>query len=351
MPGGAKPRQQFINPLVGRRVTFDVVTWRRSPGRTGRFRVLVGLVAGLLALGGLAACGSSTSKGVPGTPASPTPTLPTSAGPGHTFYVSLGDSYAAGYQPSSTGKTGVTSTNGFAYQLASKATLNGKKLALVNFACAGATTTSLLQAKGCRPDRLGPGAANYPTQTQADAATSFIAAHKADVGLITVSISGNDVTDCRFATTTSAVVSCVTKALATVKANLHTLLSRLRAAAGPAARIVGITYPDVILGSYVSKTATGRTLAELSVTAFKSLINPALKAEYDAVGATFVDVTAATDAYVPFSQTTTLAPYGTVPVAVAKACELTFYCQFHDIHPHTQGYALIADLIQKTLPA
>jgi hypothetical protein len=115
--------------------------------------------------------------------------------------------------------------------------------------------------------------------------------------------------------------------------------------------IVGLTYPDVILGAYVSKAANGHTLASLSVTAFKSLINPALKAEYDAIGATFIDVTAATDAYVPFTQTTTLAPYGTVPVAVAQACELTYYCQFHDIHPHTQGYALIADLIRKSLPA
>ncbi len=87
------------------------------------------------------------------------------------------------------------------------------------------------------------------------------------------------------------------------------------------------------------------------MTAFKSLINPALKSQYDAAGATFIDVTAATDAYVPFSQTTTLAPYGSVPVAVAKVCELTYYCQFHDIHPHTDGYALIADLIRKSLPA
>jgi hypothetical protein len=86
------------------------------------------------------------------------------------------------------------------------------------------------------------------------------------------------------------------------------------------------------------------------VSAVKALINPVLAAQYRAVGATFVDVTAATGAYLPFSQTVTLAPYGKVPAAVAKACQLTYYCQFRDIHPRAVGYALIADQIRKVLP-
>jgi lysophospholipase L1-like esterase len=298
----------------------------------------------------LAACGSSSSKSNAGH-APPSPTLPASPGSGHTFYVSLGDSYAAGYQPASNGGLGTTSTAGYAYQLAGKATVHGKKLTLVNFACSGATTTSILKQLGCAADRLGPGALNYPTETQIAAATAFVSKHKADVGLITVSISGNDITSCATAKGTSAVVTCVSNALATVKANLHTLLAQLRAAAGPNVTIVGITYPDVILGLYVSKAANGKSLASLSVTAFKTLINPALKSEYDGVGATFVDVTVATDGYVPFTQTTTLAPYGTIPVAVAKTCQLTWYCQFQNIHPRTVGYTFIANLIQKALPA
>jgi lysophospholipase L1-like esterase len=311
---------------------------------------------------GLVACGSSStssspapSSPAPTTPAaspsaSPTAALPSSPGAGKKFYVSVGDSYAAGYQPSATGKTGVTSTTGFVYRLASEATVHGSGLTVVNFACAGATTTSLLNQNGCGPGRLGPGAANYPTTTQTKAATDFIAAHRQDVGLVSVSISGNDVTACG-KVAAADVAGCLTTALVKVKANLATFLTQLRAAAGPDIPIVGITYPDVILGAYVGTASTGKTLAQLSVTAFRSLINPALKAEYDAIGATFVDVTAATDAYVPFTQTTTLAPYGTVPVAVAKVCQLTFYCQFHDIHPHDAGYQLIADLIKKTLPA
>jgi lysophospholipase L1-like esterase len=315
------------------------------------------LAGGLLSVAlaaGLVACGSSSSSSSPAPSASPSASpsagLPSSPGAGKKFYVSLGDSYAAGYQPTSTGKVGTDSTTGFVYRLAAEATVHGSKLAVVNFACAGATTVSLLKQNGCQPGRLGPGAVNYPNTTQAKAAVAFIAAHKADVGLVSVSIGGNDVTACAKGAVAN-VASCLTAALVKVKANLTTLLAELRAATGPGTPIVGITYPDVVLGAYVNTPNTGKTLAALSVTAFKSLINPALKSAYDAVQGTFIDVTTATDAYVPFTQTATLAPYGTIPASVAKVCTLTFYCQFKDIHPHDAGYQLIADLIKKALPA
>jgi hypothetical protein len=133
--------------------------------------------------------------------------------------------------------------------------------------------------------------------------------------------------------------------------NLSILLSGLRAAAGPKVPIVGTTYPDVILGLDLSKSASSRSLARLSVVAFKDLINPALKKQYTAVGGTFVDVTAATGAYGPLTATTDLPPYGTIPVPVAKVCELTFFCQYQDIHPRTAGYTIIAKLVVGTLPA
>jgi hypothetical protein len=35
---------------------------------------------------------------------------------------------------------------------------------------------------------------------------------------------------------------------------------------------------------------------------------------------------------------------------VAKVCELTYYCQYGDIHSRTSGYGEIAKLIAGTLP-
>lgn len=317
----------------------------RRHERGARRRVAAVGVGVAVALLALVSCGSSSAGSKPAASANPSP-VPATPGAGKKFYVSIGDSYAAGYQPGKTKADGRTTTNGFAYQLTAED--EGRQLTLVNFGCAGATTASLLHQNGCSPSRLGPGGAGYPGKSQSQAAIAFVSAHRADVGLITVVIGGNDVTKCAKA---KDVAGCLTAALKSVKTNLGSFLPALRAAAGPAVSIVGLTYPDVILGEYVSAKASEHGLAALSVTAFKSLLNPALQAQYQAVNATFIDVTAATGAYVPFSQTTTLAPYGTVPVAVAKVCQLTYFCQLQDIHPRTSGYQLIADLIAKALPA
>lgn len=261
------------------------------------------------------------------------------------YYVSLGDSYAAGFQPTGPKGVGHTTTNGFAYQLPRLASARGYQLTLVNFGCGGATTASILHTRGC--PLLGPGAPSYPRQTQAAAAEAFLTGHPGKIGLVTVSIGGNDLTACA---TSPDPIGCVSKALATINTDLGVLLPALRAAAGPYVPIVGTTYPDVILGDYLSANPASKSLASVSVAAFMGLINPALQKDYAAVGASFVDVTAATGAYTPFSQTTDLAPYGTIPVAVARVCQLTFFCKYQDIHPRTVGYTEIATLIAATLP-
>ncbi len=262
------------------------------------------------------------------------------------YYVSLGDSYAAGYQATGPG-TGKTTRNGFAYQLVGKARKRGYRLTLVNFGCGGETTESILKRKKSCGAGLGPGGEKYAGRTQAAAAERFLRRHRGEVSLVTVSIGGNDVTACA---READPVPCVVAALERVKANGKALLERVRKATGPKTRIVGITYPDVILGAWVTGLQADRDLATLSVTAFKSLLNPALKGIYTSVGGRFVDVTAATGAYGSLEETTTLAPYGELPVPVARVCKLTYYCEFKDIHPKTNGYELIAGLVAATLP-
>ncbi len=265
--------------------------------------------------------------------------------PAPQLYVSLGDSYASGYQPTAKG-VGSNTRNGFAYQVPAAAAKRGHRLQLVNFGCGGATTTSILQQVGCPPAARGPGGIAYPNATQAAAAAKYVRAHRKRLGLITVSIGGNDVTSC--AKPGVEPIACVGAAITGIKTNVSALVKQLRAAAGPKVPIVGITYPDVILGAWVD--GTENTLPKLSVFAFKELINPALRETYASVGGKFVDVTAATGAYGSLEETTTLAPYGTIPVPVAKVCELTYYCEFQDIHAKTSGYRIIADLVAGTLP-
>ena len=312
-----------------------------------RVRLLLVL---LIALGPLViACGASHGAvASPVASATFTPaSKPSPTSRGSVYYVSLGDSYAAGYQPIKGSYVGHTSTAGFAYQLAATTRLRGQQLKLVIYGCSGVTTDGLLTQVGCLKLLEGPGAPLYPNQTQSQAALAFIRAHRAKVGLVTVSIGGNDVANCR---RSADLTGCIRSRLPALKANLTTFLSQLRAATGPNVLIVGTTYPDVLLGGDLSTEPLSRALAPESVAAFFYLLNPTLKAGYAAIHATFVDVTAATGAYLPSSQTTMLAPYGTIPVAVAKVCQLTYFCELNDIHPRNNGYQLIAQLIARVLP-
>lgn len=262
------------------------------------------------------------------------------------YYVSLGDSYSVGYQPSPT----AGATSGYTGYVAKK-----EKLTLENFGCGGATTSSILTYTGScvvtpASGQYGPPAATDPGpaisgDTQLQNAVAFIKGHSGEIGLITVSIGGNDVTSCASA---SNPITCVSAATSTIQTNVSSLASQLRAAAGSSVPIIGLTYPDVILGDWVyPSTSPDQTLATESVTAFQTLINPTLSAAYTGAGgnSAFVDVTTATGAYTPLNETTTLKPYGKIPKAVAEVCELTWFCQLGNIHANTKGYTLIGGLI------
>lgn len=264
-------------------------------------------------------------------PASPAPATRAT-----TYYVSLGDSYSVGFQPS------LGSTPGYTVYVA-----RHTGLTLVNFGCGGATTRSILSDVGC-PDVLPhtAGAVPYPTTTQIAAAQAFLTAHRGHIGLITVSIGGNDVTGCAASATP---VPCVSTAVNSIKANVTTLAANLRAAAGRTVPIIGSTYPDVILGSYVwphnPAPPSAVDLAKLSVTAFKALINPTLAKAYASAGGSLVDVTAATGAYGSLTRTVKTKTYGVIPVPVASVCAFTWFCALGNIHARTMGYTLIGKLI------
>jgi lysophospholipase L1-like esterase len=222
----------------------------------------------------------------------------------------------------------------------------GYDLELVNFGCGGETTTSILErTTPCAGPALGgPG---YAGRTQIAAAESFIKKHRREVRLVTVSIGGNDVTACA---NSPDPFGCLATAVENIRKNLSVLVQRLNAAASQRTLIVGLTYPDVILGLWVSGEQSDRDLAAASVVAFRDFFNPALKEQYDSVDGVFVDVTAATDAYIPLEQTTVYPPYGEIPIAVATVCRLTYFCERRDIHANEAGYRYEAELIAEVLP-
>ncbi|HVM64664.1 MAG TPA: SGNH/GDSL hydrolase family protein, partial [Acidimicrobiales bacterium] len=277
------------------------------------------------------------------------------------YYLSLGDSYSVGYQPSPTS----AATYGYTGYVAKK-----EKLTLENFGCGGATTASMTVFTGvCGVDGFGPpaafNAAPIPSgDSQVTAADTFIAAHPDQIALMTLSISGNDITPCAGASPTNPVngatdaVSCVTAGMASVNANLGGIVSNLSAAA-PGVPLVGLTYPDVLLGLYVCTPNGDNTcsagdhsnpLIGESTYVFQYDLNPALSGVYTSVpGGIFVDVTADTGAYGSMTQFKG-SVFGKVPAPVASVCKLTWYCAEGNIHANTKGYQDIGKFITAALP-
>jgi lysophospholipase L1-like esterase len=266
-------------------------------------------------------------------------------------YVSIGDSYGAGFRPTDGGTA--TTRDGFAYQVADRAAAAGRPLLLLNFACTGATSGDVVGRAGCPEHYEGPGGQEYRSSTQADAAVAAMQEHRGHVRLVTIVIGGNDVINCLPATRDAippASAACLDTALATLAVNLRALLTRVRAALGPDVPVVGLTYPDVFLGGYVFDDAAARSFAGGSVALFRDRLNPALRAAYAAAGAPFLDVTALTGGYDPLDRTVDEPPYGRVPEPVARVCELTFYCSRKDLHPTRAGHTLIAEAILRVVP-
>lgn len=297
---------------------------RRPKQRWGTRRGTALIVGLVLSAAVLPACGSDDDPG---------------------NYLSIGDSYGQGLQPEFEGNS-ADYTNGFAYLLPAEAERLGWDLSLENFACGGATVESMVNDPGCVDVGHSPGGPRYDVP-QLEAAIGFLKEHPDHVELITVVIGANDVIlPC--VTRADGQKACVADAVARMELRLAGALADLRAAAGPDTVIVGLTYPDMILGSYVADG--GPTLASEWVTVFRDVFNPMLKQRYDAIDAVFVDVTAGTGAYAPFTETTTLEPYGEIPVAAAEVCQLTWYCKGGDVHPTDAGHEVIADLVVEALP-
>jgi hypothetical protein len=280
------------------------------------------------------------------------------------YYLSLGDSYSVGFQPTAVGVAGGVATSGYSGDVAKK-----EKLTLEDLGCGGATTASMTAFTGvCGVDGYGPPALSSQTpvpfpsgDSQVTAADAFIAAHPNQIALITVSISGNDITPCATASPTNPYneatdpVTCVENGMASVTANLTGIIDNLSAAA-PSAPLVGLTYPDVLLGLYectpdpdmVNHPNTcdagnpSNSLIAASQAVFQNVLNKTLNTDYTSVpNGSFVDVTAATGGYVAF----TPLPAPKIPLPVKTVCKLTWYCTAGNIHATTKGYKTIGQLI------
>jgi lysophospholipase L1-like esterase len=246
------------------------------------------------------------------------------------YYLSLGDSWAVGFQ--SGVASGDETLHGYSNLVVSDVK-HKRHLVLENYGCNGAVTSDLLSVVGCTTGGVALDAVQYPTTTQLQAAVDFIANHPHQIGLITVSIGTNDYY--------SKVPS------STITANIETIVKQLRRVAGKTVPIIGLGMDDAYLDGWLPN-GSGASAAAATVQAIEHTANPAIEAGYVDAGAAFVNVGQLFETYVPFSTLTDDPTYGEIPVSVYQICRLTSMCADGDPHPTHTGYAIIAAQIVKS---
>ena len=257
------------------------------------------------------------------TPAAASAKPDPSAGRATSWYLALGDSLAAGYQPG----VGDDRTGGYVGGVLSALQEGAPKARLRNLSCSGATTTSMLGEDRC----------TYEQGSQVDAAVAFLAAHKTKVDLVTIDIGANDVTPCARG---SVDVACAVGAVGTVERNLTAILGRLRAATGPQTQIVVLNYYNPFLAAWLTGPA-GQQVAALT-TQLQAMLNGAVAASAASADSDVADVATA---FRSADTTPVATAYGTIPTDVATICAWTWMCSRSDIHANDAGYAVLADVV------
>lgn len=250
-----------------------------------------------------------------------------SAGNATSWYLALGDSLAAGYQPGA----GDDRDGGYVGGVLEALQDTAPKAKLRNISCSGATTTSLMGADRC----------DYEAGSQLAEGVEFLKAHKNKVDLVTIDIGANDVTPCARPVVD---VTCAITALATVERNLTATLAQLRAATGPDTQIVVLNYYNPFLAVWLTGPA-GQQAAALSGL-LQTLLNQAVARSAATVGADVADVATA---FRSTDTTPVATAYGEIPTNVATICAWTWMCTKTDIHANDAGYAVLANTVAARL--
>lgn len=249
------------------------------------------------------------------------------------YYVSVGDSLAAGVQPIGDPDNLYRTAEGYAEQLLEIGRARLAKLSLVKLGCPGETTASMIDGGIC----------SYPHGSQLDEAVSFLHAHRNHVAFVTIDIGANDF-PCNEA-------RCVPDGVASIQANLPGILDDLRNAAGPGVPIVGMTLYNPFLAAWLTG-AEGQAYAEYTEAVFMGPIDAMLRGIFQAAGSDVADVEGAFSS-TNFTTLVDLPGAGPVPLNVARICTWTWVCApaplGPDNHANHDGYAVIARAFADTL--
>lgn len=257
--------------------------------------------------------------------------------PAATYYLALGDSVAAGFQPN----RGLTS-HGYVDVLARRVRKDMiPDLELRNVACPGETSRSLITGERSLCD--------YPEGSQLDAAIAFLEAHPGQVAFITITIGGNDLLNRCLERGVLIPKPCAADLAPRLGERVIEIVDALQLAGGSGVPIVGMTYYDPFLGLW-GLIPGGRQLARADQRAWR-VFDGGLAVAYGDAGAAVADV-AATFRVEDWDETLVVPGRGRIPVNVALACRWTWFCSERytgDPHPNKAGYRRIAGTFEPVI--
>jgi lysophospholipase L1-like esterase len=253
------------------------------------------------------------------------------------YYLALGDSLSQGVQPDAAGVS-VETGQGYPDQVYAALHPRYPSLRLVKLGCPGETTATMMNGGICR----------YPGGSQLAAAVAFLRAHRGRVLLVTLDIGANDTEDCGSWASLQAL-SCARTGIPGAASRLSTIVERLRTAAGPGVRIVGMSYYLPALAEWLDGTP-GQAIAWLSEK-LAAVYNDLLDRAYTASGARVADVFGAFDTG-NFATRVTMPGLGKIPRNVALICQWTWECaappRGPNQHADRTGYGVIASAFLRT---
>ena len=289
-------------------------------------RALTGLAMAAL----LVAAGAPVSgAGRPTAASAATPVHPTgSTAPIVRYDLALGDSFAVGVGASQPADGYVDLV--YRHQLARRPGLQ-----LVDLACPGATTTSMIGGGEWCP---------YGAGTQLAAAESFILSHPGQISFVTIDIGLNDIDACISDTRVDG--TCVADGLRKASTDLAAILAGLRSADRSIA-IYGADYYDPFLAAW-SHGAAGRVVARQSEGDVLAL-NHVLAQGFARSDAPVAEVAKRFDTVDFGSAPTSMGP--DLPENVTRVCAWTWMCSARDLHPDNLGHAQLAGAFDTVIDA
>ena len=271
--------------------------------------------------------------------------------------LALGDSLAAGYQPTdgqqpppidpATGYSDLGYPGSYPADVA-----KARHFKLVDLGCPGETSTSM-RTTPAQTDCASLYKSEFGSTSQLAAARVFLDHHRGQVALVTLDIGANDIDRC--ISTSGANSSCLASADSDLERNFSVIVHMIQAALrrdDPSARLVTMNYYDPYLGfAYLPGGTRGAQLAAESLVGVDAL-NAQFSVSDRLLNVGIADVAGA----FKINSSLPLLSYAgkTLPKNVVVTCELTWMCPTDtvtkpNIHPNLAGYSTIASAFERVL--